>query len=81
MHVAFDSNLALNPFAAFLDPRAAMQAHDRLADTLASGCRRWSPLDKPAALADPEESALAFDAAIESEAAPEVIEDPSTPSA
>ena len=36
---------ALNPFDALLDPRAALEAHARLAAALGEKCVRWSPLD------------------------------------
>ena len=34
-----------NPFDALLDPRAALEAHERLAAALGERCVRWSPLD------------------------------------
>ena len=51
-----------NPFDALLDPRAALEAHVRLAAALGERCVRWSPLDARPAPRGAEDSEVVVEA-------------------
>ena len=44
-NLAMSPATAPSPFDGLLDPRAALEAHVRLAAALGERCVRWSPLD------------------------------------
>ena len=73
MQLSVELSPALNPFAAFMDCRAAVEAHGRLETALSAHSKRWSPLDKPVLPRRGQESLRAFDDAVESEDVPEDV--------